>query len=45
MTLGVDHNHKTGVIRGLLCKTCNVGIGYLKDSPLLLMAAADYLSR
>jgi hypothetical protein len=39
----VDHDHKTGVIRGLLCMQCNFGIGHLKDSPAILKAAADYL--
>lgn len=42
--LSVDHDHKTGEVRGLLCKRCNFGIGYLRDSPELLKAAAEYLS-
>jgi hypothetical protein len=41
--LHVDHNHTTGKIRGLLCHSCNVGIGMLKDSPELLSLAARYL--
>jgi hypothetical protein len=41
--LCVDHNHKTGEIRGLLCSSCNTGIGLLKDNPALLEAAAAYL--
>jgi len=39
----VDHDHKTGKIRGLLCESCNQGIGKLKDDPDILRKAADYL--
>ena len=42
-SVAVDHNHENGSVRGLLCRTCNVGIGYLKDDPDLLIAAAEYL--
>jgi hypothetical protein len=41
--LVVDHCHDTGIVRGLLCRTCNSAIGQLSDSPLLLRTAADYL--
>jgi len=41
--LSVDHNHITGKIRGLLCKKCNLGIGYLKDDPNVLLSARNYL--
>lgn len=41
--LVIDHNHKTGKIRGLLCGACNTGIGLLKDSPDVLEAAMQYL--
>jgi hypothetical protein len=41
--LAVDHNHKTGEVRGLLCSTCNSALGLLHDDPSILRAAADYL--
>jgi len=43
--LAVDHNHKTGEIRGLLCSDCNTGIGKLKDDPEVLRSAIQYLTR
>lgn len=41
----VDHCHKTGKIRGLLCCSCNRGIGYLKDSIQNLHSAIQYLEK
>jgi len=39
----VDHNHSTGKVRGLLCASCNRGIGLLKDDPDIALRAHDYL--
>jgi hypothetical protein len=39
----VDHNHKTGKIRGLLCNGCNAGIGMLKEDINVLNRAIEYL--
>lgn len=41
--LVVDHSHETGRVRGLLCTTCNVGLGLLQDNSDLLKKAADYI--
>jgi hypothetical protein len=43
--LAVDHCHTSGVIRGLLCSTCNAGLGCFKDRPDLLSGAIHYLGR
>lgn len=39
----VDHCHKTGKIRGILCNKCNSGIGLLKDSRDVVKNAYNYL--
>ena len=44
-TLAVDHNHRTGVIRGLLCIHCNTGLAMFRDSPEFLTQAVGYLNR
>lgn len=41
--LYVDHCHRTGTVRGLLCNTCNAAIGMLEDRPDLLKHALAYL--
>ncbi len=43
--LSVDHNHKTGEVRGLLCLKCNFAIGYVDDNPATLIEAARYLMK
>jgi hypothetical protein len=41
----VDHCHTTNNLRGVLCRSCNFGLGHFKDSPERLEAAADYIRR
>lgn len=43
--LAVDHNHTTGEVRGLLCTSCNVGLGLFKDRIDLLLQAIEYLKK
>lgn len=39
----VDHDHKTGRIRGLLCHNCNRALGMLQDNPAALRRAAEWV--
>ena len=41
--LCLDHCHKTGKVRGLLCDSCNKGLGNFKDNINLLSNALEYL--
>ncbi len=41
--MAVDHDHKTGKTRGLLCSNCNRGLGLLKDSIQIVKNALKYL--
>jgi len=41
----VDHDHDTGLIRGLLCNNCNLAIGKLGDNLEGVMKALNYLEK
>ncbi len=43
--LAVDHCHKTGKVRGLLCHKCNTSIGLFKESVDIIESAIKYLKR
>ena len=42
--LNIDHNHRTGKVRGLLCYRCNYALGYWHDWPELATRLHDYLT-
>ena len=41
--IDVDHCHNTGVVRGVLCKSCNTALGKFSDNPDRLLRAVEYL--
>lgn len=41
----MDHNHKTGQNRGILCSVCNTSLGGFKDNPEILSNAIKYLAK
>lgn len=41
----VDHCHRLGMVRGLLCGKCNTGLGMLQDSATLVLKAHEYLKK
>jgi hypothetical protein len=43
--LAVDHSHNSDKVRGLLCNSCNMGLGLFKDSLIVLKKAVEYLGR
>jgi hypothetical protein len=43
--LSVDHCHKTGKTRALLCNACNVGIAQFKENTMFLNNAINYLNK
>jgi len=45
VTLTIDHDHHTGLVRGFICHPCNLGIGYFKDNFAVMRRAVEYLER
>jgi Autographiviridae endonuclease VII len=43
--LAIDHNHETGIVRGLLCMKCNTALGSLGDDVAGVQRALSYLER
>ncbi|MCH4563350.1 endonuclease VII domain-containing protein [Halomonas sp. EGI 63088] len=44
-SLAVDHDHSTGMIRDLLCDSCNTSLGLLVESKARLLALIEYLDK
>ena len=40
----IDHDHTTGLVRGLICKQCNAALGRVRDDPEVLRRLVKYLS-
>lgn len=43
--MAIDHCHDSKRVRGILCKWCNLALGYTDDDPARLRALADYLDK
>lgn len=44
-TIHIDHSHHTGRVRALLCKKCNLGLGYFVENTKVMQEAVAYLKR
>ena len=43
--LHVDHNHRTGKVRALLCSACNQALGLLRESPIRIKSLLSYVEK
>lgn len=43
--LCIDHDHRTGKVRGVLCLRCNAALGMLRDNPVYIDKLKEYLTR
>ena len=41
----LDHDHVTGRLRGIVCLSCNIGLGQFSNNPYILRRAAEYIER
>ena len=41
----VDHDHSSGAVRGILCHSCNVALGHLKEEQSRIQALSEYLAK
>ena len=43
VVLHIDHDHKTGKVRGILCNSCNLALGHLRDDPIIIAEMLRYI--
>lgn len=43
--IATDHDHETGIVRGLLCNPCNLALGALKDDPQTIRRMLHYVEQ
>jgi hypothetical protein len=41
----LDHDHRTGNVRGVLCYRCNITLGFVRDDPFHLISLIQYLGK